>query len=157
MNVIAVSITAVSGSTTIEYETCRLPALNHVTDGATIRCTASSGSPTSRARVQRAIAQAPAAPRTTGQWLRSRKNLGPRNAAIAAPSNGNPGISHKSGSDIAVLGPGVPAVGGSPRRLQSGRRQCRQRFLRRRRRQRLRIDGRLLIGLAQILPQAHVE
>src|SRR5690242_15315975 len=124
------------------------PAWNHVTAGAAIR---STEPPSSVASTHSAIAQAPTDPAMTGQWLWARRYFGPKKPAMIAPASGSPGISHNShGSDIRILGlcgAGGHAAGGGERG---------QRLLGRRRRQRLGVQRRLLVGFAQVLPEAHV-
>src|SRR6516165_7067063 len=90
-------------------------------------------------------------PRTQGQWLWLRNSDLPKKAMIAAPASGRQGISQSSCGmlDMAAL---LTLPG-----LAAGRRQMGQRHLRRRRRQRLLVEGRLLVRLAQVLPDADVE
>src|SRR5262249_53984444 len=92
---------------------------------------------------------------TQGQWLRSRRNFGPRKAMTPAANSGSSGISHSTPgaerrSNMARLLAGLAG-------LAPGGRQVRQRLLARRGRQRLLVQRRLLVRLAQLLPDADVQ
>src|SRR5947209_2440452 len=146
MKVMTDSMIAVSGSATILYETWTRPASNQVASGVSMR----EAPPASWASAQKAITQAPTEPASTGRWLCCFRNRGPNSPATTAPTSGRLGISQRTQvSDMTLLA----APGG----LGPGRDEVRLRQPRRRRRQRLGIDGRLLARLAQVLPQAHVQ
>src|SRR5947209_4293297 len=89
--------------------------------------------------------------RMQGQWLRSLTYFEPKNVRMRADRSGSAGISqrYEYTSDMA----GLLLV----LRFMAGGRQLRQRLGLRLGRQRLLVDGLILAGLAQLLPQADVE
>src|SRR5437667_8725857 len=103
-------------------------------------------------RAMKASTQAAADPRMQGRCAKRASRLWLISTMSTAAASGRPGISQRMTawtSNMALL----LAVG----RLGARGGQARQLLLGRRRRGRLLLDDRLLVGLSQVLPQAHVQ